>query len=118
MQADADRLETEMKLVQDRIALARERVDIAAARLAQALSLDGAHPIAPLDPTMIPLEMNAPGQDKAALIATGLANRPELKAAQALVAAACQRYQRQKNSPFIPSLLLGYTSGGFWRWVE
>jgi outer membrane protein TolC len=47
------------------------------------------------------------------LISTGLSNRPELKEAQALVAAACEQYKRQKYAPFVPSVLLGFSSGGF-----
>jgi len=39
--------------------------------------------------------------------------RPELKEAQCLVAAACERHQRQKYSPFVPSVLLGMSQTGF-----
>ncbi|MEM6473650.1 MAG: TolC family protein, partial [Planctomycetota bacterium] len=51
--------------------------------------------------------------DPAALIATGLAMRPELKESQALVAAACETYKREKYRPFVPSVLLGFSTGGF-----
>ena len=47
------------------------------------------------------------------MIGTGLTNRPELKESQALVAAACQQHHRQKVAPFVPSVLLGFSSGGF-----
>ena len=40
-------------------------------------------------------------------------NRPELKEAQALVAAANDAYRRERVAPFIPSVLLGFSTGGF-----
>ncbi len=40
----------------------------------------------------------------------GLATRPELKESQALVAAACEAYNREKYAPFVPSVLLGFST--------
>ncbi|MEP3482193.1 MAG: TolC family protein [Fuerstiella sp.] len=111
LQADADRLETELMMIKNRMAAAQERAHIASARLAEVLSLDGGRQIMPLDPTVVPIDLVALDQDKGSLISTGLSNRPELKEAQALVAAACDRYQRQKYAPFVPSVLLGFSTG-------
>ncbi|QDU98471.1 TolC family protein [Lignipirellula cremea] len=113
LQADADRLATERMLVDNRYASARERAEIASSRLAQALSIDASQPIAPLDLTVLPLDMAPVAWDRPELIRTGLVNRPELKEAQSLVAAACEEYRRQQYSPFIPSVLLGFSNGGF-----
>lgn len=113
LQADADRLQTELRLVESRLQEARERADVASARLAQALSIDVGKRILPLDPTVVPLELVSREMDKGTLIGTGLSNRPELKEAQALVAAAWEEYQRQKCAPFVPSVLLGFSPSGF-----
>lgn len=113
LQADADRLQTQLLLVENRLAEGRERVEVASARLAQALSLDDSRRITPLDPTVVPLELVSQNLDKASLISTGLSQRPELKEAQALVAAACEQYKRQKFAPFVPSVLLGFSTSGF-----
>ncbi|WP_425399940.1 TolC family protein [Aeoliella sp.] len=113
LQADADRLETERTLVENRLVSARERIDVASARLAQALSIAADRPIAPLDPTVVPIDLVSLDMDKSSLISTGLSNRPELKESQALVAAACEQYRRQKYAPFVPSVLLGFSTGGF-----
>ena len=59
------------------------------------------------------LDLVSAEMNQGALISAGLANRPELKELQALVAAACDRYQRQKYAPFVPSVLLGFSAGGF-----
>lgn len=113
LQADADRMQTELRLVENRLASARERVEVASARLSQALSIDAGQRIVPLDPTVVPIELVSLQMDKGTLISTGLSNRPELKEAQALVAAACEQYKRQKYAPFVPSVLLGFSTGGF-----
>ncbi len=113
LQADADRLETELLLVDNRLATADERVEVASARLSEALSLSGGERIVPLDPTVVPIELVSAEYDRGTLISTGLNNRPELKESQALVAAACDQYQRQKYAPLIPSVLLGFSTGGF-----
>ncbi len=96
LQADADRLTTELRLVENRLVAAEERIDVASARLAQTLSLDAGKRIVPLDPTVVPIELVSLELDKPTLICRGLANRPELKESQALVAAAFEQFRRQK----------------------
>ncbi len=113
LEADADRLRTELALVDTRVVAARERSAVAAARMAQALSLDSYQRIVPSDPTVVPFELTTVDQNAGSLIATGLGHRPELKEAQALVSVACEQYQRQQYAPFIPSVLLGFSTGGF-----
>ena len=113
LRSDADRMQTEQALVANRISAAKERADIAASALAQALSLDTGQRIVPVDPAVVPIEMVASNYDRATLIATGLTQRPELKEAQALVAAAYETYQRERYRPFIPSVLLGLSTTGF-----
>lgn len=113
LQSDADRMRTELSLIEGRIAAAREEADVASARLAYAVSAEPGQKILPMDPTVVPIELVSTHLDQGALISTGLSNRPELKELQALVAAACDRYQRQKYAPFVPSVLLGLSAGGF-----
>lgn len=113
LQADADRMQTELSLIESRLAEARERSDVASARLAHALSVSADQTIVPMDPVVTPIHLVAPEYDRSMLISTGLSNRPELKEAQALVAAACDEFKRQKYSPFVPSVLLGFSTGGF-----
>jgi len=83
------------------------------ARLARAISLDTGRAIMPADVTVVPIDLMNPQSDASSLIRTGLATRPELKESQALVAAACEAFQREKYAPFVPSVLLGYSTGGF-----
>ncbi|MEW4487327.1 TolC family protein [Thalassoglobus sp. JC818] len=113
LQADADRMATELTLVESRISEVRELSDVAASRLAQELSIDASRRIIPVEPSVIPITLVPVDHSKGSLISSGLAHRPELKEAQALVAAACDQYQRQRYSPFVPSVLLGLSDSGF-----
>ena len=113
LQADADRMQTELKLIDSQVVAASERVAVASAHLAQTLNTDPTSQLVPLDPTIVPLDMSTPAPGKTTLITTGLSNRPELKQARSLVAAACDAYKREQYAPLIPSVLLGFTTGGF-----
>lgn len=113
LQADADRMQTELILTDNRLIAARERIAIASARLAQAISIDPNIEILPLDVNALPLDLVAAEADKGSLISIGLSRRPELKESQALVAAACEAYKREKYAPFVPSVLLGFSTGSF-----
>ncbi|PHQ36877.1 TolC family protein [Rhodopirellula bahusiensis] len=113
LQADADRMQTEMRLIDSRLVASQERIAVASARLAQAISMHSGDNLVPMDVTVVPLNLTHMGTDKASLISTGLSSRPELKESQSLVAAACEAYQREKYAPFVPSVLLGYSTGGF-----
>ncbi|WP_145173590.1 TolC family protein [Rubripirellula lacrimiformis] len=113
LQADADRMRTELTLMESRLIGVRERISIASARLAQAISIDAGTEIQPMDVNVVPLDLVAIDADKGSLISTGLSMRPELKESQALVAAACEAFKREKYAPFVPSVLLGYSTSGF-----
>ena len=113
LQADADRVRTELALLDSRRLGAMERRAVASARLARAVSLDAQGDIVPQDAVVVPLDLVTVSAEKSELIATGLTTRPELKEAQALVSAACEAYRREKYAPFVPSVLLGFSTGSF-----
>jgi outer membrane protein TolC len=112
-EADADRSRAELALRQNNVARSEEAVAVASARLAQVISLNGATTIRPVETAVTPIDLvpveNAPQES----LATALANRPELKESHDLVAAACERLNREKYAPLVPSMLLGASYGGF-----
>lgn len=112
-QSDSDRTATELALLQTRQLAARERQLVASTRLARVLSIPMTSTILPQDTVAVPLELFPQASDEPTLIATGLATRPELKESQALVAAACEAFQREKYAPFVPSVLLGFSTTSF-----
>jgi outer membrane protein TolC len=113
LKSDADRAATELSLLHTRQLTARERQLVASTRLARTLSIPMTSTILPQDTVAVPLELVTHGTDEPTLISTGLATRPELKESQALVAAACEAYKREKVAPFVPSLLLGFSTTSF-----
>jgi len=113
LRSDADRTATELSLQQTRQLAARERQLVASTRLARALSIPMTSTLQPQDPIAVPFQLVSPDSDEPSLIAAGLANRPELKESQALVAAACEAHKREKYAPFVPSVLLGFSTTSF-----
>ncbi|MEQ9407882.1 MAG: TolC family protein [Fuerstiella sp.] len=113
LRADADRMATELALVSNRTVRAREQSAVASCRLAAVLSTDSLQKFVPLETTVAPIHLVPPDCGRQSLLSHGLRHRPELKEAQNLVAAACERLDREKYAPLIPSLLLGVSQTGF-----
>lgn len=113
LQADADRVQTELALVNSRLIAAHEATELASASLAEALSIDATAMLVPTDATMVPLSFATEQLDACTLVGTGLATRPELKEARAITSAAIERMKQVRYTPMIPSVLLGYSSGEF-----
>ncbi len=111
--SDANRLTTEQSLANNRLIQAKERSEVASARLIEALSARTSQRIVPAEQGLVPISLVDDSFDSGSLISQGLQYRPELKEAQCLVAAACERYERQKYGPFVPSVLLGMSQTGF-----
>jgi outer membrane protein TolC len=88
-------------------------VTVASARVAQQFSSDPYILIVPQEPTVVPLDLIPPEMTVGDLVATGLSNRPELAASRALVNEAVSRLQREKNAPWLPSIVLGMSYGAF-----
>jgi outer membrane protein TolC len=111
--ADQDRSQAALALRRNSVARSEEAVAVAAARLAQVLSLKSGAEVVPVEDTLAPIDLvtsNCSPQDD---LATALANRPELKESNDLVAAACERLRREKFAPLVPSILLGASYGTF-----
>ncbi len=113
-QADADRASAAFALLKNEVARADEAAAVASARVAQQLSSDPAVVIVPQEDNVVPIEL-VPLDTMAMgdLVATGLTNRPELAASRSLVCEAVNRLKREENAPWLPSILLGMSYGGF-----
>jgi outer membrane protein TolC len=62
---------------------------------------------------VVPLELAEVDSAEYDQVLCGLVRRPELAESQALVSAAKEAYAREKNAPLVPSILLGFSTGGF-----
>ena len=112
-QADADRAQTELVRRQNDVSRAREAAEVAAVRLAEVLSIEPTLKIVIQESTVVPIDLVSPEAPAPDLVATGLANRPELSEAQSLVCEAVSRYRREQFAPLVPSVLLGISQSGF-----
>ena len=113
LQADADRMSTELNLIQSRQLGASEQRSVAQNRLIEALSLDCVCDIQPSDVQLTPIHIVDASRSRGELISTALSHRPELKSLACFVAATCEEYKRQKYAPFLPSVLMGFSQTGF-----
>ncbi|MEQ8790613.1 MAG: TolC family protein [Pirellulaceae bacterium] len=113
LQADADRAQVELTLRENEVQRALEAVDTASARLAMQLSIDPTIRIAPQEATVAPLDLVAWDVPARELVATALSRRPELAEAGSLAQAAALELRRERLAPLLPSVLLGFSYGGF-----
>jgi outer membrane protein TolC len=113
LRADANRAETEAALRRNEVLQAEEAVAVASARLAELLRMDASILLQPCEPTVVPLQLADASADSRTLVSAALSHRPELREQRALVDAACQRLQREKYAPLVPSVLLGASYTGF-----
>jgi len=111
--ADADRATAAVALLRNEAVRTEEAVAVASARLAQQLSLDPHLFVVPQEITVAPIDLAPVGLTDSDLVATGLSNRPELSASRSLVCEAVNRLRREESAPWLPSVLLGASYGGF-----
>jgi outer membrane protein TolC len=109
---DADRARGEAELLVAQADQAEEDAAVASARLAELLGTDPATRLhtAPELPLVQLIDDSA---DLESLVATGLANRPELGARDAEIAAAITRVRQQRLRPMAPLVVVDFSAGGF-----
>jgi outer membrane protein TolC len=113
LEADHRRVLTERDRQRRNVEAAVGRLEESSAELVRRVRLDPRVVVAPLEPaeTLMPFVVDNTPIDE--LIFTGLRCRPELAQAQALVQATLVRLKQARLRPFIPSLALRYSGGGF-----
>ena len=112
-EADADRSKAELALRRNDVARSDEAVAVAAARLAQVISLYSGAEVRPIETAVTPIDLVSTETAPRESLATALSNRPELKESRDLVSIACERLRREKYAPLVPSVLLGASYSGF-----
>ena len=111
--ADANRAATTLKLIQREVERGEEEVGVASARLARRLHLDPSVRIRPMVARIAPIalvDLSTPTED---LVRVALERRPEMGARAALVGVAETRLRQEIARPFLPTVWLGFSGGGF-----
>jgi outer membrane protein TolC len=112
-EADAERARSEALLLHTQEQAAEEEVAVTSADLARLLNMDPAVRLRP-DGGLIPLvALVDPRIGLEALVQIALANRPEVAARSATVAATETRLREEQVRPFVPHLVVGYSAGAF-----
>ena len=112
-QADADRAKSEALLFHQDEQRAEEEVAVASARLAELLNLDPSGRLQSQEGPVQFLKLVDGKQPLESLIQTALEYRPEVGARNAAIAANQTRYRQECYRPFLPTLSVGYSAGGF-----
>ncbi len=111
--ADADRAATELALRENQVLAAEGEILTASAELCRALNLDPSIRLHPTDAYVVPLPIVPDPQPIQELIALALLRRPELAERRAAIREALLALEGTKALPFSPTLLIGFSSGGF-----
>lgn len=113
LEADYRRSLTELEIQRQNLEEAAGQLRAASAEVVRRTRLDPRILVAPVEPPETVIRMVERGAPLDDLIVTGLTNRPELVEAQALVQATLLRLKQARVRPFVPSLALRFSAGGF-----
>ena len=111
--ADAHRARTELEARETDVKAAEGAILSASARLCYVLNLDPSIRLHPTDASVTPHPIVPDPMPISQLIALGLLQRPELKERRAAIREAFLALEGAKVLPFSPTILIGYSSGGF-----
>ncbi len=112
-QADADRAATELARREGEVLAAEGLILSASAELCRVLNLDPSLRLHPTDAYVVPLPIIPDPQPLCELIALGLLRRPELAERRAAIREAFLALEGSKVLPFSPTVLIGFSAGGF-----
>jgi outer membrane protein TolC len=113
LEADSRRILTELRSRRGTIRAAVGELEVASAHLVRPLLLDPHVVVAPVEPAESVIRLVPDDVPLDDLICQGWMNRPELARAKELVQAAVLRLKQAKLRPFVPSVALTYSGGGF-----
>jgi outer membrane protein TolC len=111
--ADADRAASELARREGEVLAAEGLILSASAELCRVLNLDPSIRLYPTDAYVVPLPIVPDPQPLCELIALGLLRRPELGERRAAIREAFLGLEGSKVLPFSPTVLIGFSAGGF-----
>ena len=112
-EADAHRALTELEARTSDVQGAEGAILTASARLCNVLNLDPSVRLQPTDSFVVPHPIVPDPTPVSELIALALLQRPELKERRAVIREAFLALEGTRALPFSPTILVGYSSGGF-----
>jgi outer membrane protein TolC len=113
LKADAHRALTELEMRENDVLAAEGEILVSSARLCYVLNLDPSIRLHPTDAFIVPHPIVPDPTSVSELIALGMIQRPELGERRAAIVEALLMLEGAKVLPFSPTILIGYSSGGF-----
>ncbi|HWE38708.1 MAG TPA: TolC family protein [Isosphaeraceae bacterium] len=113
LKADADRAATELGRRRAAVRQAEGEMLTASARLARVLFLDPSVRLHPTDGAIVPLPIVPEPIPLRELVATAVLRRPELAERRVVIREALLELGGSKLLPFSPTILVGFSAGGF-----
>lgn len=113
LEADALRARAELASRRRALSVAEEDLAVTSAELARLLRLDAAVVLFAVDEQPVPLDLIDAQTPLPALIAQGLAARPEIVRRNAQIEETYARLRLEEVRPWLPNLFVGYSAGGF-----
>ena len=111
--ADAQRARSELQLLRVAGRRIEEEIAVASAELTKLLSADPTARLRGPGGPIPQLQLIDPDADLETLVQTALDNRPEIAARAADVAVVETRLRKEQVRPFVPTLSVGFSAGGF-----
>lgn len=110
---ESERIQIELANRRREVAESRRRAIASSVSLARLLRLPPQVRLTPIEEVVLPCDFVEAEEPVAALIARGIAKRPELRRFRWLTQAACWRVKQERMRPWLPSLHLGASGGAF-----
>ena len=111
--ADADRAATEVGRRESELKEAEGQILVASAALCRVINLDPSIRLHPTDAFIVPLPIVPDPAPLAELVAIGMLRRPELGERRAAIRESLLVLEGSKVLPFSPTVLVGFSAGGF-----
>ena len=110
---DYNRAQAQALLLHSREQRAQEAVAVASAELARTLHLDPSIRLTTAGNSLEPVELVDPSHSVEELVQIALTARPEAAARASDIAAADYRLKQEHARPWLPTISVGYSAGGF-----
>ncbi|MCE9563984.1 MAG: TolC family protein [Planctomycetes bacterium] len=111
--ADANRTEANLDLIHTDMQRAEEEIAVANARLCRLLNLDPSNRLRTPGGSVQPLRLIPEDSEAEGLVTEALRSRPEIFARSAAIAEAQTRVRQERVRPWLPTVSVGYSYGGF-----
>ena len=111
--ADADRADSDLRMLQGEIQRTEEEVAVTSARLSRRLNLDPGMRLQTVSGPLAPIDLIDASVPPEELVRSAIGRRPDLGARSALIGLAEYKLKEERARPLLPTIWMGFSGGGF-----